>query len=622
MVKEKTIACLRAKHLMELEDKRQRRRFQLWNIVLFLLSSLGLCLVSLFLSYGTYPDGVFLGYLKHPFVILLNFLPILLFQLLLYGIFNRQWAAFMGTALLFIGASLGNYYKLKFRYDPFMFSDIGSIKTALGVSSQYDLTPDLRILFCVLCVIAGTLFLFFLVRGRARPPLRVSCIALVLLALYPLWHFVYASKDIYENKAVANDYINPSIATQLYISKGFVYPFLHSITDSANVPPEGYSEEKAGELLSPYTDASIPADRKVNLLAIQLEAFNDLSRLGIDGISDKVYAPFFRLAEESFSGRLVVNVFGGGTVNTERAFLTGSVKLLEPRTAIPSYVWYLRSQGYSVIGNHPYYQDYYNRINANISLGFESYRFYENYYSAWPDALQGLWFDDGIFMQEVLAEYRQYAAEGKPVFSFNVSLQGHGPYDTEKLLYDEEYWAGTGFSDCAYCAMNNYLGSVTETCKAVWALVEELRADETPVILVLYGDHNPWMGDNGSVYSELGVDFDLSTEEGFLNYYSTPYLVWANDAAKAQLNADFSGTGPTVSANYLMELVFSLAGWDGSTYMQLSADVRESLPVITTNGYYVENGCFTASLSPEGAEKLRGLEYAVFYLKTRFEPPA
>ena len=45
-------------------------------------------------------------------------------------------------------------------------------------------------------------------------------------------------------------------------------------------------------------------------------------------------------------------------------------------------------------------------------------------------------------------------------------------------------------------------------------------------------------------YEELGLDIDPGTEAGFRNHYSTEYLIWANDAAKAVLEEDFTGEGP------------------------------------------------------------------------------
>lgn len=39
----------------------------------------------------------------------------------------------------------------------------------------------------------------------------------------------------------------------------------------------------------------------------------------------------------------------------------------------------------------------------------------------------------------------------------------------------------------------------------------------------------------------MGINIDQSTLEGLLNYYTTPYVIWANDAAKAKLGVDFHG---------------------------------------------------------------------------------
>jgi hypothetical protein len=42
------------------------------------------------------------------------------------------------------------------------------------------------------------------------------------------------------------------------------------------------------------------------------------------------------------------------------------------------------------------------------------------------------------------------------------------------------------------------------------------------VVLVLFGDHKPWAGNAESAYAAAGVSFDVSTVEGFYNYYATP----------------------------------------------------------------------------------------------------
>ena len=111
-----------------------------------------------------------------------------------------------------------------------------------------------------------------------------------------------------------------------------------------------------------------------------LEAFSDFS--AFDGIefAQDAYAVYHALEAESYTGNLVTNIFAGNTVNSERAFLTGMSTQYNWRGSTNSYVWYFKDQGYETWGDHPCYQWFYNRQNVNTYLGFDSYRFVENYY--------------------------------------------------------------------------------------------------------------------------------------------------------------------------------------------------------------------------------------------------
>lgn len=84
---------------------------------------------------------------------------------------------------------------------------------------------------------------------------------------------------IYSSKTDNFDQIERWSSTQVYLSKGFMYPFLHSITAGAVKPPAGYSQSETLALLDAYTPEDIPEERKVDLIVLQLEAFADFSAL-------------------------------------------------------------------------------------------------------------------------------------------------------------------------------------------------------------------------------------------------------------------------------------------------------------------------------------------------------
>ena len=121
-------------------------------------------------------------------------------------------------------------------------------------------------------------------------------------------------------------------------------------------------------------------------------------------------------------------------------------------------------------------------------------------------------------------------------------------------------------------------------------------------------DHKPWLGYSNSAYQELGVNLELSSEEGFYNYYATRYLLWANDAAKAALGRELTGEGPDVSSCFLMNLVFDQLGWTGDAWAQATTDIwREIPPCSPTWGRYVrERGFLTAELDQGGAGDFTG----------------
>ena len=87
--------------------------FLLWQWLALGFSSLGLALLSLALAVGPFGWELFQGYFAQPLIFLLNFLPVLLLQTLLWLLFGRQWLSFLVTALLILTASAGNFYKLR-----------------------------------------------------------------------------------------------------------------------------------------------------------------------------------------------------------------------------------------------------------------------------------------------------------------------------------------------------------------------------------------------------------------------------------------------------------------------------------------------------------------------------
>ncbi len=605
-----------ARRLNELENRIQKGLFLLWNVAALVLSSAALCAVSLNFAIGQYDNlfYVYLGYLRTPEIFLLNWLPLLLLQLFFYSLLNAQWVAFLITSITAMLMSVGNYFKLVFRSDPFTFSDLTSIKAGLSIAGNYNIRIDWRIMLSVLFVITATIVLCFFARARLKTWKRLLVLVFVPLAAWTLWSHVYSDTDRYNNNAYRNFLFVTRDSRDYYIANGFYYPFIYSITQSSTVPPEGYNEDEVLGLYSEYQNGMIPSERKVNLLVLQLESFTDLEEAGYDGISEEVYSHLHRLQDDSYTGTLVASVIGGGTVVTERDFLTGSYLAQDYFHPAYSYVRYLNSQGYSTTVSHPNVSSFYARGAINEYLGFNNAYYLENYYQELTGGEKRC---DQVYIPEVFRLFREEIKKGVPVFSFNVSLQGHSPYNKDDFDRENWLWDGKNVPDSTRHVLNNYLSQIKETQEVLVQEIETLKAMPEPVVCLIYGDHKPLFADE--IYQDLGISNTMATEQGMVDYLGTPYLIWANQAAKTVLENELVGTGPVTSPGYLMNVLFEQLGWTGPAFLKFTSDVMQHISIICTRGGYVEDGQYVQNLGERGEKLLKEYRDLLYYLHYRPE---
>ena len=599
---------------------------RLWVFLWLTAFGIGIGMLSLYLTAHSYASidaqALWASYLELPLLVAMNLLLPLLLVYLGFFLFARPWAAYLLSAVPFLGLALASYYKVQLRGDPVLASDLRLIRTAGGIMDKYtfELTEPVRlVLGGFLLMLALSIVLLRKERMSARGRLA-GLMAMLTLALASYFE-LYTSADIYE-KTANPGLINPWSEVEIYLSRGTTYPFLYSVQDMFPAAPSGYRESEASGTLAQYADADIPEGQKVTVVGIMLEAFSDLTDFpvlsGVPAIQ-KVYEPLHELEERSVSGRLLTNIFAGGTVDTEWGFLTGYSEHEEFRSATNSFVRYFKSQGYDALYRHPGYSWFYNRSNVNEYLGFDESVFNETGFGDLISMNDALYRSDAVLVDYLLNDIDSRTETDDPLLLFSVSYQNHGPYPSE--TYWEEYVTPekNGWSMESCCVINNYLAGVRSTVQEMARLADELEAREEPVVLVFFGDHKPWMGNGSSVYTEIGVDLDVSTQEGFYNYYATPYVIFANSAAKEVLGGDFTGDGGDFSPCFLMAKVFDECGWAGSGFMQLQREMRAVSPLMSESGWRMSDGQIVASL--EGAAEDENDRYlrAQYYIETHFD---
>ena len=530
---------------------------------------------------------------------MLNTAPILFVILILLIISKRLWISVGIASILVVVLSLINYFKLSFRDDPLLVEDLSLFFEMRNMTERYKIHISS---FMFMWIISMVVITFILWKIRKNIKINTKIKTRIILGIILMLSAVggvkyYILNDVYYQRTENIALINRWGSTQQFISRGFIYPFLYSSKDVGMKKPDGYSKKKVENSLEDIKEDSIPEDKKVNIIAIMMEAYGDFSvypQIEFDSENDP-YADFNRIKEISYHGSLLTDIFAAGTVSTERRFITGADEYPSLRKNTYSYARYFTDQGYRVEGSHPSHEWFYNRSNINEHLGFSKYDFYESRYS---DLANGKMAGDGILFPELYKDLKSSIDDGIPYFNLSVTYQNHGPYSTEQL-YDTSYVIKQeDYTDAEYNILNNYLSGIKDTGEELEKLIEEISSLDEPCVLVAFGDHKPWLGEGNSVYDMLGINLDVSTLEGFYNYYATPYIMYANDAAKQITGNQFVGEGTDIAPNYLMNELFEQLGYEGPAFMKITNSVRETITA-HSGEIFVENGEVVNELSDE-----------------------
>ncbi len=595
-------------------NKLKKRDFFIYLILIILLSAL-ILVMSFYFTGKVFDFDLFKNYFKYSRLVLLNYMPIFILFLLVWIISNRLWLGFSITSLLVLIGGIANRSKLTYRDDPLEMFDFKLIGEAGMMAEQYKLPINTSMLIMItFCLIVGfILYRYFNERMSGKTRLSMGLV-IIFLSFFSFKN-IYLSEEIYANIGHPEP-ANRWIESHRIQVRGSLYPFIHSSKELFKKAPEGYDPKIAEDSLREYEYKDIDPNKKVHIIAVMLEAYNDFSKFDNLGIDSDVYKNFHQLKEEGIGGELVTDIFAGGTIATERSFLTGYMDHPEYKENTNSFVWYLNEQGYRTEAMHPITGSFYNRRNINELLGFQNFDYLENKYEEVTNKDLG-YLTDEEFFPYIYQGYKESVKESRPYFNLTVTYQNHGPYSDERY-YDNLFQAKEEYDQGLYNIFNNYLYGIKETDKALKEFVDGFRQEDEPVVLVFFGDHNPWLGEGNSVYEMLGIDLDIGKEEGFKNYYSTPYLIWGNEKAKDLLGKDLNHPGEDISSKYLMVKLFEELGYEGNEYMQYSRDLYRQIPVQNKN-YYKEEGIYTKEVSDQFKEKLNKDRYIQYYMYKNFK---
>lgn len=490
-------------------------------------------------------------------------------------------------------------------------SEIAAARTAMNVASGYSLEiPDsMKLLIFGTVVCCG--ISFYVARGiRNRMPVKSR----ILFGCF----LIAASLGGYKNLDLAKGYYDVQLdfwyLANSYHTYGTPMTFLSLCQSSRVQKPSGYSKDYVAEIYQEYetehdeNDAENSRDnRKPTVIAIMNESLSDLNVVRSFACNPD-YLSFWHSFEEPIrKGNLLVPVYGGGTCNTEFEFLTGMSMGNLPRGGYPYQQYSLKqvsslarefkNHGYDTVAIHPGEAASWNRKNALLNLGFDKFYSLDDFQN--KEYIR-YYVSDRSCYDKIIEEFEKKEREQ---FIFAVTIQNHGSYDY--LLFPEQSQVQLEADLNGYSDVKEYMSLVQKSDEALAELIAYLKKVQEPVILCIFGDHQPFLNDE--FYETLyGKSLsDLSDEEKERKFI-TPYLIWANyDTGMEQSRED-------TSANFLGTLLLETAGILDNPFYSYLHLMRTEVTAVNPDFYQTKDNRLHLT-SDQGNEWLKKYQILQYY---------
>ena len=575
--------------------------------------------------------------LRQPLILFLNWLPIALLTAAFAFAFRNVFFS-SGLVGLIAGAmSLINRVKLTIRGEPFVPRDISLIKEAADAAGSYNMTLPWFQIGCLIVMTAVFIVLGVLLplkKAEDAPKrrgvlVRVIGFVLCVVVLAGVVGLVYSSTDLYNSFETTEPYNLSSVNNEL----GFVYYFCYHFSTYKIEKPAGFDRDEAASWETGYESAPDAAD--VNVVFVMDEAFSDILNEEVfvfpEGENPMEVYNTLAEGENAWAGHIVVPYFAGGTADTEFDVASGmQTNLLNPaspsltafRTVnrdLDSIFRVFGADGYTSCFMHPGQSWFYNRENVYDWFGADESFFVEDFDAEY----KGDWVTDESVLRELVSRFEEKSASGGLDFTYAVTIQNHMSYTSDKYgdYVCPEVETTAELSPEIQTAVNVYAEGIRDANALLEDLTEFYSAQDEPVLLVFFGDHLPYLGDNRQGYAELGLPAaNVVGGEGPYAAYTAPFLIWCNDAAAEALDfenaieaLDLPADG-RISACYLGAAVLELTGrGEVSPWFAFLNEMRRELPVLHNGFYESADGSISTEPTAEQAALVSRMRCWAYY---------
>lgn len=513
------------------------------------------------------------------------------FVLLTVFLFMVAFAGSYLFGLLFYLVSIGilgfaNYLKMSYRQEPIYPDDLKMI-TEFNLLKDMTGTP-IFIGLMLLAILAFGGVVWAIVRSFKKD--RTFQIYRILTLVMTVAMMGYFSNFNNPNNLLRKAYNQtalwiPYSQKMNYYNTGFIGGFLYNLKVEPMERPEGYSKEKINEITKKYQATAdeknqTASDEQPNIIYVMSESFSDPSHLNGVTVTGDPLADYREVANQTYSGRMLSQNYGGGTANIEFEALTGlsmalfNGQMTTPYTMLvpkldqlPSLVSTLNAQNYRTTAIHPYNTSMYKREDVYQKLGFDSFISEGN--MTYTDTIDNNpYISDESAYKEILDLLKD---EQTPQFVHLVTMQTHMPYAGK---YSQLDFSATTEDDTGTDTLNNYLQDIAYSSQALKAFTEALKDTPRRTLVVFWGDHLP------GIYSD-----EIKNKNEKQALHQTEFLMFdtAGELEKGETND--AVTSPFYFAANLLEQTNQKT----TGFYQLLLEMESAIPAFERELYF-QNG--------------------------------
>lgn len=535
-----------------------------------------------------------------------NCIFIFCLQCLVLGVTRKLWLTFLLTHSGLFVFYVADFFVIRFRKTPILFSDVFSYRTALGVAGNYIFILTYQIMEAFYIMLALLWISFAVGNVKFERKIVRNAFFGILFLIGGIGVYGMTRTDLLTDSGYAN---MPFIPTRSSFENGLLLDDCINAKEAIIKKPEGYDINLVKDVMNRYEEGTVTDTMKrPNIIVIMNESYTDMDYLETVEVSSD-YNGFYRgLKDNAVRGTLISSVLGGNTPNSEFEMLTGcSMAFLPAGTVtfqqtiseeLPAIASNLSKLGYNTTALHLYNPEYWNRNRIYPLLGFRDFISLENCDMGKVEFLRDYASDESHF--NYLIDLYENKGDA-PMFAYCVTVQNHGGF-----------WWGmndiqviNGSSGYA----NEYVSLLKITDDEFSDLIQYFEGVSEPTIVCMFGDHQPFLFDD--FYDSIWQGTDYTDVEKRYMQAKVPFVIWAN------YDIDEREVGET-SINYLGAMILQEAGVPLSGYDRYLLELQKKVPVISAVGCVDANGNYVTDYRESiYAQEIREYEYLQYYYLNR-----